>query len=249
MSSSFLTIPQRLGITTEQWKALIWSLRCEMRVALPGVVQSFDAQKQTVKVQLAVQEQIKVNFVPEAIDIPALVDVPVVLPRAGGFSVTLPIKQGDECLVIFGDMCADAWWQNGGTKNQQMERRRHDLSDGYAIFAPWSQPRVLADYSTTSMQIRSDDGNVIIDLADSGTVSLKADLIVQGNLTVQNDLTVESDTTLAGNVEMQASLTVDENLSVEGTAALQDTTIQGRDFTHHIHSGVTPGGSDTGPPV
>lgn len=108
-----------------------------------------------------------------------LVDVPIVIPRAGGYALTLPIQAGDECLVVFGDMCMDGWWQSGGVQNQ-VECRRHDLSDGFAIIGVWSQPRVIPGYSTGSAQLRNDAGSAYVELAGDtinivgGTVNIKA---------------------------------------------------------------------------
>lgn len=80
------------------------------RVASPGIIQSFDSTTQTVSVQLAIREKRYNDGEETWEDVPLLVDVPVVFPRAGGYLLTLPIAPGDECLVIFGDNCMDAWW-------------------------------------------------------------------------------------------------------------------------------------------
>ena len=143
-----------------------------LRVACPGIVRSFDAAEQTVTVQIAIREKrLLIDGTEQWVDIPQLVDVPIVFPRAGGYAVTFPIKEGDECLVIFGDMCIDAWWQSGGVQNQ-IDCRRHDLSDGFAVFAPWSQPRVLSNYSTDSVQLRNEDGSAYVEISGS-TVNIK----------------------------------------------------------------------------
>lgn len=145
----------------------------QIRVAIPGIIQAFDPIAQTVTVQPAIRERIQQpDLTAQWMSIPLLVDVPIVTPRAGGFALTLPIRSGDECLVVFGDMCMDAWWQNGGVQNQA-EKRRHDLSDGFAILGPWSQPRVLPNYSTTAAQLRTDDGTTYISL-QPGEIDLVA---------------------------------------------------------------------------
>lgn len=95
-----------------------------------------------------------------------------IMMRVPGWSLTLPIVPGTECFLLFADMCVDGWWQNGGVQTQY-DRRRHDLSDAFALFGPWSQPNTLDDYSTDSMQLRSDDGTVVIDLA-VGKITVKA---------------------------------------------------------------------------
>lgn len=147
----------------------------DLRVAIPGIIQSFDAGAQTVVVKPAIRECLVFDGEEKWIDIPLLVDVPIVLPRAGGYSLTLPIRKGDECLVVFGDMCMDAWWQSGGTQNQ-VECRRHDLSDGFAIIGAWSQPRVISGYSTGSAQLRNDAGTAMVEISGS-TINIKASAI------------------------------------------------------------------------
>ena len=97
---------------------------------------------------------------------PILVDVPVVFPCGGGYTLTFPVQPGDEALIVFGNRCIDAWWQSGGVQ-QQAEIRMHDLSDGFALVGPRSQPRVLPGVSTSAVQLRSDNGLAHIEI--SGT--------------------------------------------------------------------------------
>lgn len=174
-----INVQERLKGRTEVIRQALAQHGCDLRVAIPAVVQSFDEEEQTVTVQPAVQELIRIARLPTDVSLPVLEDVPIVLPRAGGFSLTLPVSAGDECLVIFADMCIDAWWQSGAQDGpeRQLEVRRHDLSDGFAILGPWSQPRRLTGYSGTSAQLRSDDGSVVIDVA-AGRVTITAPEVI-----------------------------------------------------------------------
>lgn len=136
-----------------------------VRCAMPGIIESFDANEQTVSVYVAIRELIDTYGNLSWQDIPVLVDVPIILPRAGNFVLTMPIIKGDECLVVFADACIDAWWQSGGIQNQ-VEIRRHDLSDGIAIIGLWSQPNVIPNYATSGAQLRSINGSASITLTD-----------------------------------------------------------------------------------
>jgi phage baseplate assembly protein gpV len=170
-----------------------------IRVAIPGIVQSFDATEQTVTVQASIRERVKQpDLTYKWIPIPLLVDVPIVIPRAGGLALTLPVQAGDECLVVFGDMCMDGWWANGGVQNQ-VEKRRHDLSDGFAILGVWSQPRVLNNYSTTSAQLRTDDGSVFVEVQESG-ITMQGNVNIAGTLTTSGAFT--SPSALIGGIAM-----------------------------------------------
>lgn len=181
-----MTIPinQRLDHNDEEfYRILMDTVSKKIRVAVPGIIQSFDAETQTVTAQIAIRESVedKTTLESKWVSINVLVDVPIVVPRAGGFSITLPVQAGDECLIIFSDVCVDAWWSNGGVQNQA-ERRRHDLSDGIALLGCYSQPRKVSNYSTTNLQIRSDDGTTMIDMGN-GEINLNA-TTVKANGTV-----------------------------------------------------------------
>lgn len=182
-----------------------------LRVAMPGIIQSFDATEQTVTVQCAIREKINMDGDLSWQEIPLLLDVPVIFPRAGNYILTMPIQAGDECLVVFGDSCMDAWWQNGGVQNQ-IDCRRHDLSDGYAIVGLYSQPRRINNYSTSTAQLRNLSGDAYVELSGSNI-----------NI-VGNSVTIS-----AGSVTIGGS-----------------TTIDGRSFMGHTHTGVQTGGGSTG---
>ncbi|NOU95585.1 hypothetical protein GC093_20465 [Paenibacillus sp. LMG 31456] len=138
-----------------------------LRVSAPGIIQDFDPITQTVSVQVALREKIiDADLMQHWIEIPMLLDVPIVIPRAGGYALTLPIAAGDECLVIFSDMCIDAWFSSGGVQNQ-IEKRRHDLSDGFAVIGVWSQPNKIPNYSSTAAQLRTNEGTVYISLSNN----------------------------------------------------------------------------------
>lgn len=199
-------------------------LSAELRVSIPAIVQSFDATKQTVVVQCALLENIRINGVQQSVDLGVIADVPIQFVTGGSWSFTLPIQPGDECDLLFADGCIDAWFQSGGQQSR-IDGRRHSLSDAIAIFGIRSQPRKLANYSTTSAQLRSDDGNTVIDLAPN-VITIKAN-----NVSVQ-----AQQVTVAGST----------NVHITGAG---NTTIEGKNFLTHTHSGVTAGGGVTGPVV
>jgi hypothetical protein len=180
-----VTIAERLanGDPEEFYRRMLENLSSTMRVSIPGIIQDFDPDTQTVTVQPAIREKIiDAQLETSWVDLPLLLDVPIVFPRAGGFALTLPIVAGDECLIVFADMCIDAWFSNGQVQNQ-IERRRHDLSDAFAILGVWSQPRVLPSYSTTAAQLRTDDGSAYISLKP-GEINLVAAVVKKNGVPI-----------------------------------------------------------------
>ncbi len=172
-----ISIQERLQTEPSVWTDAFWQWACKMRVAVPGIIQSFDPTTQTATVQVAIMEAVRVpvsqpNGLPpitgqkQTVPIDPLQMVPVVFPRSGGFSLLSPVNAGDECLLIFGDNCIDAWWQSGGVQNQ-LRRRRHNLSDAFAMVGIWNQTRKFTDFPTDHIELRSDDGAVKLKLSET----------------------------------------------------------------------------------
>jgi phage baseplate assembly protein gpV len=109
-----------------------------------------------------------------------------------------------------------------------MEARMHDLSDGFVIPGPWSQPNVPSDVSTTAAQLRSNDGNTFIELdPDAHTVTI----------TAPQGATINADVTINGDLHVTGTITGDEDV-VTGSISLKD----------HVHGGVQGGDDETGAP-
>ena len=138
-----------------------------LRVAMPGIIQSFNPDTVTCTVQPAIYGQ-KVGVDDKATSevIPILPDVPIIFPHGGGCTLTFPVKPGDECLLIFSDRCIDFWWQNGGVQ-EAVDPRQHDLSDAFAIVGPQSQAKKISAISTSAVELRSDDGETKLSLNPS----------------------------------------------------------------------------------
>lgn len=144
----------------ESWRGDIWT-------ALPGIIQSFDPAKKTCMVQPAVKAQLMgLDGTTRWVALPLLLDCPVQFPGGGGYTLTFPLAQGDECLVVFASRCIDAWWQSGGIQ-PQAELRMHDLSDGFCIPGISSVPAVQPAISTSEVQLRSTDGARKVRISES----------------------------------------------------------------------------------
>jgi hypothetical protein len=241
-SNPVLTPSQLNYSESAQWKQILQQALNDLRCAAPAVVQSFDPDTQTVTVQILMSELVKNPNGPVWTAIYPIALVPILVPRAGGFCLTLPITAGDEGLLVFSDTMFDLWWQNGGQQpppgspltQPNHERRRHDVTDCFFIPGVWNQTRLVDNYSQNSAQVRSDDGTVIIDLSLDDGVTITAPKV-----------TVNSQ----GDVDVNAQ--GDVNVTAQGQIKLQsegnNTEIDGVVFLEHTHSGVQTGGGNTGP--
>ncbi len=140
---------------------------------MPGIVAAVNLVKMTCSVQPSIMGTIEDETgATTSVKLPLLVDVPLCFPNAGGFIVTFPVAVNDEVLVVFGSRCIDSWWQSGGIQ-RPMEARMHDLSDGFAIPGPRSQPRVIGSISTTDVEIRNAAGTVYLSLTSGGKIGFQ----------------------------------------------------------------------------
>ncbi len=177
---AMLNMDEAVRDEIEQIRRMFDASAIDLRVACPGIVQEVDYDRQVLTVQLAIRERLNKqgDGIFEDVEVPILPDVPFFVYTGGDYCITLPIKPGDDCLVVFGDSCMDAWWQNGGVQNQ-IERRRHDLSDGFAIVGFRSQPAVVTNYSQNTAQYRNKAGDAYVEI-DGNNINI----IASGDITI-----------------------------------------------------------------
>ncbi|HEC2119000.1 TPA: hypothetical protein R1887_001516 [Klebsiella oxytoca] len=159
-----VSLNAQLGSKEQADAQLAQAIMSAMRVSIPGIIQSFDTDAVTAVVQPAIKGSEQDESGAEvSVNLPLLVDVPVVFPRGGGCTLTFPVKEGDECLVIFADRCIDFWWQSGGVQ-EPVDGRMHDLSDAFCIVGPQSQAKKISGISASAVELRSDDGSAKLSL-------------------------------------------------------------------------------------
>ncbi len=155
-----VALNSQLGSKEQADAQLAQAIMSAMRVSIPGIIQSFDPDAVTAVIQPAIKGvEHDASGAEVSVNLPLLVDVPVVFPRGGGCTLTFPVSAGDECLVIFADRCIDFWWQSGGIQ-EPVDGRMHDLSDAFCIVGPQSQAKKIGGISTSAVELRSDDGSV-----------------------------------------------------------------------------------------
>lgn len=104
----------------------------DLRVALPGRVESFDAITGTADVQPMVREAVEgTDGAVSQVSLPVLTGVPIMFPGGGGLRITFPMAQGDFVWLHFGDRSIDAWLDQG-SEGSPVDTRRHALSDAVA---------------------------------------------------------------------------------------------------------------------
>jgi len=213
---------ERLNDNQESLQTALDGAQSSIWTSLPGYITKYSPTAMTVEVQPTIQGLYRgIDGNATLVTMPLLVDVPVLFPGGGGLTLTFPIAIGDECLVWFACRCIDAWWQSGGVQPPG-EFRMHDLSDGFALVGPRSQPRVLTAPSTSAAQLRTEDGTTYLEILPDGHVR-----IVSPNPIVFS--------TPALHVTGQV---------IAGFGGVDQVGLQ-----THVHGGVQTGGGDTSVPI
>lgn len=221
-----LTFNERAPTQLQTIKEAVNTALVNLWTALPCEVVEYNSEAVTVSVQPLIKIPVHLpDGEIETVELPMLLDVPVMFPCAGGFTITHPIKKGDECLVNFADRNIDLWWQSGGIQNP-FDTRKHDLSDGFAFFRPQSQAKKISNISTTDLEIRNDANTCKIQITSSGVINF------HGTKSVFHHP-----------VEMKSTLTVDGIIK-----SLSDVFAKAISLLSHKHGGIQSGGSDTQAP-
>lgn len=273
-----INLNDRLRDPSRQQDAYATGREAMLWTSLPGIIQSFDPVSMTCEVQPAIQGKMRLeDGGVQVVNLPLLLDCPVIFPRGGGCSLTFPIKKGDECLVVFADRAIDIWWQQGGVQ-PPAETRMHDLSDGFVIPGPYSQIQVIPDVSTEAVELRTDDRSARLSIFPSdhlvevetvgsmvATVGGAVTVAAQGDVTLTcPKLTINCpQTTITGTLTVGGLITGQGGFTVSGGGGVQatcDITLNGSmsstgdivaggiSLINHTHTGVTPGGGSTGAP-
>lgn len=202
----FSDLEEALRMALRAERATIWT-------TMVGIIVSFDPEKVTAVVQPAIQGVVtKSDGSAEAVNLPQLVDVPVVFPRGGGVTLTFPIKPGDECKISFSCRCIDGWWQSGGIQ-LPMDTRMHDLSDAFCEVGPQSQVKKITGISTTTAQLRTDDGQAFVELHPTSHAV---------NVTTAGNVHVTAGGTLVADITGAATVTA-ASIDVHGPTVFHDT--------------------------
>jgi len=164
-------------------------VQSELHVCLPGRVERYDHTQQRADVVPLIRNVYADGQVTEP---QVITNVPVVFPRSGGASLTMPVNRGDGVMLHFTDASLDEWLSSGGTVTPD-DRRRHDLSDCIAVPGLYS-------FSGTSPQDNNDDVRLQYDgseirLKPGGAVEINAsNVTINANVAINGGSLTHNET-------------------------------------------------------
>lgn len=216
---------------------------------LPAQVIKYDRATNRVAVQPLV---VMVTTAGTQIKRGQLASIPVFQPGGGGFVISTPLQTGDLGWIKANDRDITFFLKNY-QESAPNTARKHTFSD--AVFIPDSFMRnvVISDDDASNLVIQKADGTVKISLGID-TITITAPNIV---FKAENNILMDTPlVTIAGAIEggtnPSYAHTAQFNGDISTTGEIEaDTDVIGNGISlkHHVHSGVTAGGSNTGQPV
>lgn len=226
-----------------------------INTCIPGIIVSVDdLDSLYVSVQPTVNMKFKDGQVQEY---PTITNVPLLMPSSSSSAVTFPVNSGDPVLIIFSMRGVDNFKAGNGRPAAPTDFRKFDLSDAFAIPAPWPKSKSINNPSKHVWDHSSKDMVMVHNLGGGNECEfrLKADgnIQIRTNQDVEvlgKDVTVNAETLNLNattlNIDATNSLWIGDvvhqgNWSQTGTYTLNTVNIN-----LHKHIGVTTGSGTSG---
>ncbi len=230
-----------------KWAAGEWC-KDNMHTAIPAIIEEFNSVEQRAVVQITVKARIRIDSGErdEREDRlrPLLVDVPVQFPQAGGYSLTFPVKKGDECVVFFCERDISNWKNFGGIQPIGRDAP-FNVNNAVAVLGFSSIPKKISNFATDATELRNSTTNQVISLKESGDILIKSPTQVTidtpkthitGELTVDGATELKSTLKVTGVADFMANVNVAGSLGVVGGGNFGgDVAINNISFGLHIH--------------
>ncbi len=267
-------LPEQFALQFDRRAAQI---RCAMPGVIQGfdpATQTASVQP-ALKMKVNFESETKQVDMPQVSNVPVVLP----FAQGAGLLLTLPIQAGDECLLVFSDRALDNFTQSGGIQPSEQgpgagggieatftTPRAHDISDAICIPGIISNPQAVPEYNTENIELRDRERKAYISLGPNGieitdgTASWK---MSEGAVTLDSPAGITQ--TSEGPVTTTTSSTAtieSSNMTLGGDGGtrneINDTLTSangtfidssGVNLNTHSHTGVTPGGGDTGEPV
>ncbi len=156
----------------------------------------------------------------ESIPRAQIANVPIIHPAGGGYVIHFPLQPGDPVMLVFSERGITEFKRTFALANPDTDSM---LSEKDAVAFPAFGGLNISPANANGISIQSESGETHI--------------VIQGNqmmMTAPGGLTITGDVSIAGNVQMNGGSITHNGREIGDT---------------HTHSGVIPGGGNTGAPV
>jgi hypothetical protein len=187
-----------------------------------GVIQSFNPSNQTATIKLVdkgIRETPEGDIIQEY---SLLQDCPVLIAKSLLGGLTIPINQGDTCLVVFNDRDIDNWFSDGLVQKPNTARS-HDFSDAIAIVGIRNLVNQISDYNNTATEINYENNKIILDTSNIKLINnLGGQINIDDKLELKNtaeNLKLIIDDLITALTSLQCVDPVSGNLPIDGATA------------------------------
>lgn len=153
----------------ETIQTMIDSALVDVRICMPAKVVKYYPDTQYADVQI----QLKTKYESGALlALPVIPNVPVKHQRAfgGKARIHMPLKAGDDLTLVICDRSLDNWKTQGGMTDPQ-DRRKHNISDAFALIGGSSEPDAFDVDDPDAIEIVNDQG--MLQVLKGGKFKLK----------------------------------------------------------------------------
>lgn len=151
---------------SEAIKNLVKGILSGVHTCMPAQVDSYDPAKQ----KATVKPLLKRAYADGKYTVfPSITDVPVIFPRSGKASLTLPVNAGDTVMLVFAERSMDQWLIKGGEAETKLESQ-FDLSDAVAI--PGLFPFTENSHATDNTHVTLYYDNFKISIDNTGKIAI-----------------------------------------------------------------------------
>lgn len=143
--------------------------KADMVKCLPATVLAVDTGKQTVDVQVGINNMLFDPFGNYcSVPAPSITGVPLGVLRGGGFLVSVPVAVGDYVMLHWSDRSMDTWQASTGTAVDPGNLAQHTMDSCYAIPMVAPTAKALGSVSGSNIVIGKDgaDEQIVISSSD-----------------------------------------------------------------------------------
>jgi hypothetical protein len=132
----------------------------DIHTALIGKIETYDAARQLADIKPVAKCALRdSDGALKQEDLPLLVDVPILFPRAGGFFISLPIQAGDFVQVIFNEGSIDEFLTESSSTISSAGR--FTLQGAVALPGLYPEAKALVDAHETNLVLGRERGTQI----------------------------------------------------------------------------------------
>jgi phage gp45-like len=220
---------------SEVIEALQKKIAANLRVAMPAIIKKYDFKTQRADVAIDIKE---LYYDGSSSDYPMISGVPVIFPSSGGASITMPVKVGDGCLLIFLDRDGRNWLL-GASGLAPQSRRVHHLSDAVAIIGLTAFNKVSNAENNEDVLLKFSGSNIrlkpggIIDIHNAKEVNVKTENVVinckNAKVNAEESANIETKTAnikASETINMETPIfTQKGNMKIEGNVEITGTSL------------------------